>query len=169
MISNSPARLLHIVLLALAVTAMAAPARAQQPSAAAIATAKEIIIAKGSATLFNTIGNNVIEQSKAMLLQTNPTLTKDLNDVAAKLQRDYAVHMAEPLNDAAKLYASSFSEQELKDILAFYQSPVGKKVADRETGILEKSLSDLDAWAAKFSEEMLARMRAEMRKRGHEL
>lgn len=169
MISNSPVRLLHIVLLALAVTAMAAPARAQQPSAAAIATAKEIIIAKGSATLFNAIGNNVIEQSKAMLLQTNPTLTKDLNDVAAKLQRDYAVYMAGPLNDAAKLYASSFTEQELKDILAFYQSPVGRKVADRETGILEKSLSDLDAWAAKFSEEILARMRAEMRKRGHEL
>jgi hypothetical protein len=77
--------------------------------------------------------------------------------------------MAEPLNDAAKLYAAGFTEQELKDILAFYKSPAGKKVADQEAGILEHSLSDLDAWAAKFSEEILARIRAEMRKRGHEL
>jgi uncharacterized protein len=169
MIINSSARLLQVVLLAFAVTAIGAPARAQQPSANAIAMAKEIIVAKGSATLFNTIGNNVIEQSKAMLLQTNPTLTKDLDDVAAKLRSDYAARMAEPLNDAAKLYAAGFTEQELKDILAFYKSPAGKKVADQETGILEHSLSDLDAWAAKFSEEVLARIRGEMRKRGHEL
>jgi hypothetical protein len=169
MIINSSVRLLRVALLAFAVTAIAAPARAQQPSANAIAMAKEIIVAKGSATLFNTIGNNVIEQSKAMLLQTNPTLTKDLDDVAAKLRSDYAARMAEPLNDAAKLYAAGFTEQELKDILAFYKSPAGKKVADQETGILEHSLSDLDAWAAKFSEEVLARIRGEMRKRGHEL
>ena len=30
--------------------------------------------------------------------------------------------------EVAKLYAARFTEQELKDLLAFYNSPVGKKI-----------------------------------------
>lgn len=169
MIANSPVRLCRLVLLALAVMLLAAPARAQQPSANAIAMAKEIITLKGSAGGFNAVGVGVIEQSKAVLLQTNPTLGKDLNDVAIKLRADYAARMAEPLNNAAKTYAAAFTEQELKDILAFYKTPVGKKVIEREGKIFEDSMTNLDAWAAKFTEEVLGRMRAEMKKKGHDL
>jgi hypothetical protein len=32
-----------------------------------------------------------------------------------------------------KAYAEQFSDAELKDLLAFYQSPVGKKLADKNT------------------------------------
>jgi hypothetical protein len=169
MISNSPVRLLQALLLAFAVTALAAPARAQQPSANAIAMAKEIITLKGSAAGYNVVGTGVIEQAKAVLLQTNPTLGKDLNEVAAKVRTDFAARLAEPLDDAAKLYAGAFTEPELKDILAFYKSPAGKKVIDQEGKIFETSMTNLDAWAGKFSEEVLSRMRVEMRKRGHEL
>ncbi len=152
--------------LAFAVLALAAhgPAQAQSPASAnAIALAREIIVAKASTSGFDTVGPSV------MFLQTNPTLFRDLNEVSAKLRADYAARFAEPVNEAAKIYASRFTEQELKDILAFYKSPAGKKVVVQEPLIIQESMSSLDQWASKLSDEIIAKFRAEMKKKGHDL
>jgi uncharacterized protein len=149
-----------------------APPQAQspaQPSAAAVALAREIIVAKGSSGGFESVGASVIERVKALFQQTSPALGKELNEVAAKLRVDYAARFAEPTNNAAKLYAGKFTEPELKDILAFYKSPLGKKVVVQEPLIIEESMSGLDQWASALSEEIIAKMRAEMKKKGHDL
>jgi hypothetical protein len=169
MIVHSPAATARSVLLALAFTALVSPAPAQTPSANSVALAKDIIAVKGSAAGFNVVVPGVIERVKAMLLQTNPMLSKDLNEVALKLRTDYASKMGEPLTEAAKLYASKFSEQELKTILAFYKSPVGKKVIEQEPAIFEQSMQNLDEWADKLSQDMLIKFRVEMKKKGHDL
>src|SRR5262249_55447243 len=80
----------------------------QQPAAAAIATAKELITVKGADKLWQPLVPGVIEQAKSVFLQTNPMLSKDLNEVAAKLRTEYAARSAEVLNDIAKLYAGRF-------------------------------------------------------------
>ncbi|UVE19107.1 DUF2059 domain-containing protein [Pseudomonas sp. LS44] len=41
--------------------------------------------------------------------------------------------------DMVKLYTSNFSEQELKDLLAFYESPLGKKMLAKMPELTEKS------------------------------
>jgi len=41
--------------------------------------------------------------------------------------------------DMVKLYTSSFSEQELKDLVAFYQSPLGKKVLETMPRVTQQS------------------------------
>src|SRR5262245_16395328 len=115
-------------------------ADAQQPSQTAIAAAKEVITAKGAAALYSPLVSGVIERTKSIFLQTNPTLGKDLNEVAAKLHAEYATRSAEIVNDVAKLYASRFTEQELKDILAFYKSPLGRKLIVEEPAILDQSM-----------------------------
>ena len=38
-----------------------------------------------------------------------------------------------------KLYTSNFSEQELKDLVAFYQSPLGKKVLEKMPQLTQQS------------------------------
>ena len=162
-----PAR---VALLALAVAALTASAQAQQaPSANAIAMAKEIITIKGATDDFQAVGPAVVDKARTLFLQTNPLLSKDLNEVAAKLRTDYAARFAEPLNDAAKTYASKFSEQELKEVLAFYKSSVGKKVISQEPAILQESMTNLDQWASALSNEIINKMRAEMKKRGHDI
>jgi uncharacterized protein len=145
------------------------PAVAQQPSATAIATAKELITVKGAVALYEPLVRGVIEQAKSVFLQTNPTLGKDLNEVAAKLRTDYAPRGAEVMNDVAKLYASRFTEQELKDALAFYKSPLGRKMVTEEPEILDQSMRNAQNWANRLSEEVINKMRAEMKKRGHDI
>jgi len=171
MFAQPTARLPLALMLALglALALSAQSATAQKPSAAAVATAKEVITVKGGTALYEPLVPGVIEQAKSVFLQTNPMLGKDLNEVAAKLKAELAPRGAEVVNDVATLYASRFTEQELKDALAFYKSPLGRKLLTEEPTILDQSMRNAQTWANRLSDEVIAKMRAEMKKRGHEI
>jgi hypothetical protein len=131
--------------------------------------AKEIITLKGAAGIFESVIPATIEQAKNVLLQTNPMLAKDFNEVALKLRSELAPRAADLLTEVAKLYANRFSEAELKDALAFFKSPVGRKLVAEEPRIIDQSVEVAEAWQTKFGEEVLPKIRAEMKKKGHDL
>jgi hypothetical protein len=141
----------------------------QPPSATAMATARELITVKGVNKLYEPLVVGIVEKAKGMFLQTNPMLGKDLNEVAAKLRADFAPRGAEVLTETARLYATRFTEQELKDTLAFYKSPLGRKLLAEEPVIADQSMRSAASWADKLSEEVIGKMRAEMKKRGHDI
>jgi uncharacterized protein len=170
MILRSPATSLRAGLLAFAVVAFSIPAAApQQPSANAIRLAREIITVKGTAKTYEQVIVEVVDRSKGVLVQTNPMLSRDLNEVATKIRNASAPRVGELLNEVAKMYAARFTEQELKDVLAFYKSAAGQKVIIQEPAIFEESIGLSETWADKFSSEVLVQIRAEMKKRGHNL
>jgi hypothetical protein len=168
MVANVVGRSACAGLLALVLAAVS-PAQAQQPTANALALAKEIIIVKGGNAIYDPVVPGLVERARTLFLQANPLLGKDLNEVAAKLQTELTPRTAELLNDGARLYASKFTEQELKDVLAFYKSPIGRKVITQEPAILDQSASNVDDWANKLADEIIAKFRAEMRRRGKEI
>jgi uncharacterized protein len=141
----------------------------QQPSPTALAAAKELVTIKGVKAVYDPLVGGVIEKAKRMFLQTNPTLGKDLNEVAAKLRGDLNPRTVEVVAEAARLYAVRFTEQELKDALAFYKSPLGHKLLLQEPLIADESMRSAASWAEKLSAEVIDKMRAEMKKRGHEI
>jgi len=139
------------------------------PNAAAIAAAKELVALKGGATMFDPLVPGVIESAKNTLLPTNPQLQRPLNEVAAQLLKEYEPKRAEILNEVAKVYAQRFTEPELKEIVAFYKTPIGKKMITEEPIALDQSLRMAQNWATRFSDEVLERFRAEMKKKGYNL
>jgi len=155
--------------LMLACQLFAGVALAQQPTPAAIATARELVELKGGNAMFDPVIVSVVEQTKGALLQTNPQLAKDLNDVATQLRNEFSPRRTELMNQAAKLYAQRFSEQELKDILAFYKTPVGRKMIVQEPQVLDDTFNFVQQWSPRVGEEVMNRFRAEMKKKGHNL
>jgi hypothetical protein len=143
--------------------------QAPQPSTNAVALAAQIIIAKGAVQIYDPVIPGLIERARGVFLQQNPMLSRDLNEVAARLRTEFVPRTTELLNDAAKLYATRFSEQELRDVLAFYKSPLGQKVVSEEPAIFDESMKNVDTWAGKFANEVMAKFRAEMKKKGHDL
>src|ERR1700749_2455373 len=100
------------------VLVMASPmadAQQQQPSAAAMASAKELIAVTGATTLFSPLIAGVVEQAKVLYLQQDPSLSKDLNEISAQLRTELQPRFTELNDEVARLYATSFSEQELKE------------------------------------------------------
>lgn len=175
---HAPARRVPVrhwlaALVALAFIGAAKPVLAQapatQPSPAAILLAKQIIELKGVGKLFDPLVRGVIEKVKDQFMQTNFMWAKDLNEVAAQLEKEYAPRSNELVDASARIYASHFTEAELKQILAFYETPVGKKMIAEEPKALDESMTNAGNWGNNFSEEVIARMRDEMKKRGHDL
>ena len=156
----------RLAAVAVALVAFGPAAHSQQPSAAAMSTAKEIVTITGATTLFNPLIAGVVEQAKLLFLQQNPGLSKDLNEIAIKMRNDLAPRFDELVNDVARNYAIHFTEQELKDVLAFYKSPAGKKLISEQSKVVEASMKFAQDWANKLSDEVIGKMREELKKRG---
>jgi uncharacterized protein len=161
-------------LAALALIAVANPALAQtparSPTPAAILIAKQILeIKRTKQIVFEPLVRGVIEKAKDQFMQTNFMWAKDLNEVAAQLDKQFAPRSDELLDAAARIYASHFTEPELRQILTWYKSPIGRKMLVEEPKALDESVTHAGEWSQNFSEEVIARMRDEMKKRGHDL
>jgi hypothetical protein len=147
----------------------AAHAQTQHPSAASIQVAKQLIKVTRATEVFNPLIAGVVEQAKLLFLQQNPGLAKDLNEVALKIRTKLQPRFVEITNEVALLYAQNFTEQELKDILVFYKSPAGQKLLQKQPKVIDASMSFAQNWANKLSDEVIAKMRDEMKKKGHNL
>jgi hypothetical protein len=139
----------------------------QQPSAAAIALATQLLEIKGGLTAYDPAIDGVIIHHKGVLLQINSNLGKDINDVEQLMRQEGAARRQELHKEIAVGYASAFTEQELKDMIVFYKTPLGKKMIEQEPKAGEDATKRAQVWIDKYAEAVITKMRAEMRKRGH--
>ena len=146
----------------------AAPAVNTLPPGA-IAAAREILVLKNASAVYNGAVIATIQNVKNSLTQSNLNLQKDIDEVSLKLARDLNGRESEIADGMAAIYATNFSEQELKDLLAFYKSPLGKKSLEQEPKSIEASLNYMRNWGEDLAQEINERFRDEMKKRGKEL
>ena len=156
-------------LVALGIAGIARPAAAANPSQASILIAKQLVELKGVTAMYAPLVRGVVEKVKNQFMQTNFMWGKDLNEIAANLERDYAPRVNELVDATARTYAEHFTDAELKEMLVFYQSPVGRKMVAQEPKILDDSMNYAGQWGDTLSEEVIVKMRAEMKKRGHDI
>jgi hypothetical protein len=172
---KSLSRILSAAGLALGLALAGVPAGAQQApplkpaSPAAIAAAKEILTMKNASAMYASAVPNIVEQTKNALLQNNLNYQKDLNEVAVIVAKSLAGREKEIGDGMAQIYANEFTEQELKDLVLFYKSPLGQKLLSNEPRAIQFSMSYMNQWAQVFAETVNAQFRAEMRKRGKEI
>jgi hypothetical protein len=177
---KSLSRSLSAAGLALALALAGGAASAQQPAApaaapakpaspAAIAAAKEILAMKNASAMYAIAVPNLVQQTKDVLLQANLNYQKDLNEVAVIVAQKLAGREKEIGEGMAAVYATEFTEQELKDLVVFYKSPLGKKLLTSEPKAIQMSMGFMNQWAQRFAETVNSEFRAEMRKRGKEI
>ncbi|HLL28946.1 MAG TPA: DUF2059 domain-containing protein [Xanthobacteraceae bacterium] len=168
------ARALRLAALVIALGITVTGVRAQQPapkgpppSAAQIQLARQIIDASGAARAFDGVIPSVMQQAYASFLQQNPDLQKQLVEAITAIRGDFEKRQPEVVSLMATAYASHFTEAELNELLTFYRSPTGKKLVTELPNVLEESFAAVRQWGAKTSEEFIAALRAEMKKRGY--
>src|ERR1700737_3981879 len=166
---KSVARILPAAGLVLGLALASAPAGAQQQpplkpaSPAAIAAAKELLAMKNASGMYASAVPNIVQRTKETLLQNNLNYQKDLNEVAVIVAQRLAGREKEIGEGMAKIYASEFTEQELKDLVAFYKSPLGQKLLSTEPKAVQSSMGYMNEWAQGFAETVNGEFRAEMR------
>jgi uncharacterized protein len=155
--------------LGLVLTGVPAGAQSPAPSPAAIAAAREILALKTVSSMYANVVPSVVQRTKDVLLGNNLNYQKDLNEVAPIVAQNLAGREKEIGEGMAKVYASDFTEQELKDLLAFYKTPLGQKLLTQEPKAIQASMAFMGQWVQNFSEIVNGQFRAEMRKRGKEI
>jgi len=172
---KSLARILSAAGVALGLALCGAPAGAQPASPfptaspAAIAAAKEILALKSANAMYTNAVPNIVERTKEALIQSNLNYQKDLGEVAVVVAKKLAGREKEIGEGMAKIYASVFTEQELKDLVTFYKSPLGQKLLSTEPKAIQTSMSYMNQWAQGFAEVVNGEFRAEMSKRGKQI
>lgn len=157
-------------LAAAGVPAQAQTAAALKPATpAAIAAAKEILVMKNATAMYAGAVPNIVQRTKDVLIQSNLNYQKDLNEVAVVVAKSLAGREQEISEQMAKIYANDFTEQELKDLVVFYKSPLGQKLLAQEPKSITASMNYMQQWGQTFSETVNGQFRAEMRKRGKEI
>ena len=174
-------KLLLSASLVLGAAAATLPASAQQQAAppaerpikpaspAAIGYSKEILQMKNASAMYTNAIPNMVQRVKDSLLSSNLNYQKDLNEVAVIVAQANAGRDKEIGEQMAKIYASDFTEAELKDLAAFYKSPLGQKLLQMEPQSISASVNYMQQWAQQFAEQVNGQFRAEMRKRGKEI
>lgn len=134
-------------------------------SPAAMAAAKELLNLKNAHVMYASAVPNIIQRTKANLLQNNLNYQKDLDEVALVIAKEFAGRENEVSEQMAKIYANDFTEQELKDLVTFYKTPLGAKLLSEEPKAIAASMGFMNQWATQFSEKVAEQFRAEMKKR----
>jgi hypothetical protein len=169
---KSLSRILSVAGLALGLVFAGVPAKAQtqaQPSPAAIAAAKEILAMKHASAMYANAVPNMVERTKETLIASNLNYQKDLNEVAPIVAKTLAGREQEIGDGMAKAFAAEFTEQELKDLVTFYKSPLGQKLLNAEPKAIQDSMAFMNQWAQQFAEVVNGEFRSEMRKRGKQI
>jgi uncharacterized protein len=151
--------------------AAAAQAPAAQPAPASpshLAVARDVVVLSGMTRTFDVIPPEINEQIRKNAV-TRPDLSKDLEQVFESLKPEMELQKQQMVNAAARIYASRISEPELKEIVAFFKSPVGQKYVQTQPQILDGMVVEIQSWTGQLAEYVMVRVRAEMGKRGHRL
>jgi len=177
---KSVLKILPAVGLVLGLSLAPLPVSAQQKQGAPAPTLKqctpgakeaatEILTFKRASTLYANVIPNIVLQTKDSLMQSNLNLQKDLNEVATIVAQNLAGREKEIGEGMAQVYCNEFSEQELKDLVTFFRSPLGQRFLTSDPRAIQFSMAYMNQWAQSFAEIVNGQFRAEMRKRGKQI
>ncbi len=144
-----------------------AAANAQAPSAAQQKLARQVVELSGSARAFDSVIPSLVQQIYATFVQQNPDLSKDLAASLEALIPEFDKRKEEILTIVSQGFAANFTEAELNDLLTFYNSPTGKKLIAQNPEILREAYTRTQEWSGKISQQMIERLKQEMKKKGH--
>jgi hypothetical protein len=171
---------------ALAVTVMsgmiaAAPAFAQdapQPPAQTgqesftpeqLRLAQQVVEATRSGSSFDDILPTVAEQTKGLFIRQNPAISQEIEDVTNAVAIKLAARRVELDRTVQEVWARRFSVDEMRQIIAFYQTPAGTKLSELGPDILALSVGAARQWGEQISSDMVDQVRAELKSRGYDL
>src|SRR5690606_38971423 len=123
------ARALLAVALSVAVLAVALPAMAQEVPPEQLALARKYIDLTDRAAVYEITLVEIGLGTMRQIVTQNPEISKETDLAVGKVLEQYRDRKGELLNQFARVYAARFTVEELQQIVAFYESPTGQKLA----------------------------------------
>jgi hypothetical protein len=159
-------RLAFAGLLGIACTAMPALSNAQEITASQLAVALDVVHNTKDMKEFDGVLWKLSGQVENQLIAQRPDLSDKIIAAVQAAALKLASRRADLDNDAARIWAKLFSEDELKAIDAFFKSPAGQKYADLEGQIYQETLSAVGQWQDRLGDELVQQSHSELKTAG---
>jgi len=147
----------------------AAPALAQEVPPEQLALARKYIDLTDRGAVYEvTIVETGVETMQQIVTQ-NPEIIDETNAAITKVIGEYNGRKGELMDQFARVYALRFTMEELQDIVTFYESPTGQKLAQANSEINTDLQRVMQVFTNNLKREFFAKVRAELRAQNIEL
>jgi hypothetical protein len=166
---KKPATLLMALLLSLGGLLAAVPAGAQELAPEHLAVARRYVELTDKSGIYEVSLVKTAVDTMRTLISQNPEITKPVDDAITKTLEDYKGKKGDLLDQFARVYALNFTIEELQQIVAFYESPVGAKLATANATLNQSLQTVMQVFETNLKSEFFAKVRAELKAAGFDV
>jgi hypothetical protein len=103
------------------------------------------------------------------ILKTNPDIVEPVDAAITKTLASYKERRSELMDQFARVYALNFTIEELQQIVAFYETPIGQKLATANASLNQSLQRVMQVFQANLGTEFFAAVRAELKANGYDV
>lgn len=145
------------------------PAAAQELSPEHLAVAREYIDLTDQSGIYEVALLETAVETMRTIVSQNPEIMEPVDDAISKTLESYRSRKGELLDQFARVYALNFTIEELEEIVAFYQSPVGSKLAKANATLNDSLQAVMQVFEVNLKSEFFAKVRAELKAEGYDV
>ena len=147
----------------------AAPAAAQVPSDESLRVATDLVEAIKTADQMRAIFPIIVQQLKPIVTKGNPAIERDFDALTPAMTGLLNDRMGELTSAIAAVYARNFSVNDMRQLAAFFRTPVGVKYLEKAPVLVQESMQIGNRFGQETAGDLERRVKDELRKRGHKL
>ena len=145
------------------------PAAAAQPVDEVHREATSLYEATGGAALAGKVLDMIRGQFSTMLAQDGRTAGDGARIFDEVLMPEFKARLPELRPAMIEIWAENFTVDELRGLHAFYETPLGRKVLEKQPVLAQQSVAVGAAWGKSVAQDALSRHADDLRKRGIKL
>src|SRR5262249_28712636 len=130
-----------------------------------IVAAKELITAIRLPNQFKLMLPQMVQAMKPAVLAGRPQMEGDFDAITAVLLKTMSTRIDDLMDQIAPLYARHFTGDELRQLAAFYRTPVGQKILQTLPVLMQESGTIGQNWGRTIAGELQSQINEELRKR----
>jgi uncharacterized protein len=157
-----------VMVAAFSVAAMfSSVASAQAIDPEALKTARQLLDAMHASATSDQMVKQMMASMGAGLEASNPGKGAEVQKLLSEvILPEISKIKPELLDASANIYAANFSNDELKQVLAYYQSDIGRKMIERLPTLIQEQGQVARAMIAKMMPDIQAKLQAAIKSRG---
>ena len=161
-----------VALLSLSLAAMSLPAMAQETELAPerLDLARKYVALTDKSGIYEVALVETAVETMRTIITQNPELSEPVDKAITTTLETYRGRKNELLMDQfARVYALNFTMEELQQIVAFYESPVGAKLASANATLNDSLKTVMGVFETNLKSEFFAKVRAELKAAGYDV
>ena len=159
----------YLSLIAGLVLCLTLPASAEAPSPEAMTAARSLVTTMGIADQYRALLPVILLGLKPVVTQDRPEIEQDYDSMAAMIANAYTPFYNQMIEQAATLYATNFTLDELRQLDSFYHQPVGQKLLGISQGLRQQTAQIGQDVSRKATDDLRQRLTDTLRQKGHKL